>query len=155
MRALTRVLCATLALLALASCGQGVASLRLGQTFALAPDLSVKLLASRPTVSQLRLDLTVLPTGSTPLSALVPSVVVIPGGGREISATLNFQRDRALIMMLLDGAQHVTSVTVRDARSGRSADWSVVADQSLLNCKPGDTCQIIGIPQAPSFPGRP
>ncbi len=117
--------------------------------------MTVRLVSSRPSLTQLQLQLTIDPTGSTPAVALVPSVVVVPSGGQETSASLDFPRAQALITMLLDNAQHVDSVTVRDARNGHTVDWAVQPAESLLTCKPGDACQLIGVPHTQALPSRP
>lgn len=155
MRAISRVLFALFAAGFLVGCGSSSATLRPGQSYALAPDLSVRVVSSRPALSQLQLQITLLATGSTPLAALVPDVVVIPAGGREISSTLDFKQADALITMLLADAQRVASVTVRDTRSGNSMDWAVQRLELLLPCKTSNDCQLIGLPHAQSFPDRP
>lgn len=155
MHALPRVLCLTLVMVALIGCGSRSASLQPGQAYKLAPDMTVRLASSRPSRTQLELQLTIDPVGSTPAQALVPSVVVIPAGGQETSASLDFPHAQAVITMLLDNAQHVDSVTVRDARSGRTVNWAVLPATSLLACKPGDDCQLIGVPHSQAVPGHP
>ena len=155
MRAFLRVLFPTFAVALLAACGSPQSTLRAGQSFALAPDLTVRLVSSRPSLTELQLQITLLPTGNTPVESLVPSVVVVPNGGRETASTLDFPHVGALITMLLADAQAVNSVTVRDVRSGHSVDWSVQGTETLLSCKGGDNCELIGMPHAQSLPGRP
>jgi hypothetical protein len=155
MRAFLRVLFAVSVITILAACGQSHTTLPAGQTFALAPDLSVRLVSYRPSLTELQLQITLLPTGHTPVESLVPSVVVIPSGGKETSSTLDFKAAGALITMVLADAQHVDTVTIRDARSGQSAEWAVVGAVTLLPCPGSSNCQVIGLPHAQSLPGRP
>jgi len=155
MRAFSRVLFALFAVAFLAGCGTARPALRSDQSFALAPDLSVRVVSSRPSLSQLQLQITLLATGNTPVAALVPDIVVIPAGGRETSSSLDFKQADALITMLLADAQKVASVTVRDTRSGNSMDWTVQSAISLLPCKTSNDCQLIGLPHAQSLPERP
>ena len=155
MRPFFRVIFATLSVALLAACGSPGGAVRAGQAFALAPDLSVRLTSFHPSLTQLQLQITVLPTGNTPVESLVQAVVVIPSGGKELSSSLDFQQAGALITMLLSDAQKVASVTVRDARSGRSANWSVQPAEMLLPCKTSNQCELIGMPNAQSLPGRP
>jgi hypothetical protein len=129
--------------------------LRPDQSYALAPDLSVRVVSSRPSLSQLQLQITLLATGNTPVATLVPAVLVIPAGGRETSSTLDFKQADALITMLLTDAQKVASVTVRDTRSGASMDWAVQSAVSLLPCKTSNDCTLIGLPHTQSLPERP
>jgi uncharacterized lipoprotein YajG len=155
MRAFLRVLVPTVAVALLVACGRPQSALSTGQSFALAPDLTVRLMSSRPTLTELRLQITLLPTGDTPVESLVPAVVVVPNGGRETSSTLDFPPVGALITMLLTDAQNVNSVTVRDTRSGHSVEWSLRGAETLLACKGGDNCELIGMPHAQSLSGRP
>jgi hypothetical protein len=155
MRAFPRVLCMLSAIVMLAACGQSTTTIGAGQTFALAPDLSIRLASYRPSLTELQLQITLLPTGRTPAESLVPSVVVIPSGGKETSSTLDFKAADALITMLLADAQDVSTVTVRDARSGHSAEWAVASAETLLPCPGTSNCQLIGVPHAQSLPGRP
>ncbi len=146
MRALFRVLLIIAGIPLLAACAAQGASLATGQSYALAPDLTVRLSSARPALNQLRLQITVLATGGTAIESLLPAVVVIPAGGKQSSATLDMQRDSATITMLLDAAQSVNSVVVRDARDGHTATWAVGV-QGLLACKPGDECQLLALPR--------
>ena len=155
MRAFLRVMFATLSLALLAACARPGSAVPAGQSFALAPDLTVRLASFHPSLTQLQLEITLLPTGSTSIESLVQAVVVIPSGGREVSSSLDFKQAGALITMLLADAQKVDSVTVRDARSGASADWSVQPAETLLPCKTSNQCELIGMPNAQSLPGRP
>ncbi|MGI8913408.1 MAG: hypothetical protein ACR2JY_06425 [Chloroflexota bacterium] len=155
MRAFFRVLFATLAIALVAACGQAQSTLNTGQSYALAPDMSVRLVSYRPSLNELQLQITLLPTGNTALESLVPALVVIPNGGRETSSTLDFQQAGALITMLLADAENVASVTVRDTRSGHSADWAVQTAMTLLPCKGSGDCQLIGMPHAQTQPGHP
>ena len=155
MRAFLSVMFATLSVALLAACGRPSSGVPAGQPFALAPDLTVRLASFHPSLTQLQLQITLLPTGSTPIESLVQAVVVIPSGGREVSSSLAFKQAGALITMLLADAQKVDSVTVRDARSGASADWSVQPAETLLPCKTSNQCELIGMPNAQSVPARP
>lgn len=156
MRALVRLLFAASIVAFLAGCGSNTSTqLRSGQSFALAPDLTVRLTASRPTLTQLKLQIRLLPAGETPVQALVPDVVVIPSGGREISSTLDFQQAGALITMLMEDAQQVGAVTVRDVRTGHSVDWLMPSVQALFPCKTSNDCELIGLPQGQSLPSQP
>lgn len=155
MRAIPRVLLALLGVAFLAGCGRSSTALKPGQSYALAPDLTVSVASSRPSLTQLELEITLLPTGAAPIAALVPDVVVIPAGGRETSAKLDFKQADALITMLLADAQNVASVTVRDTRSGNSMNWAVQSAVLLLPCKTSNDCQLIGLPHTQSFPDRP
>jgi len=155
MRALLQVLFAAVAISLLGACGQAQSTVKAGQSIALAPDLTVRLASYRPSLTELQLQITLVPTGRTPVESLVPSVVVIPSGGKETSSTLDFKQADALITMLLENAQHVGTVTVRDARSGHSAVWTLLGAGTLLPCAGGANCQVIGIPHPQSLPGRP
>jgi hypothetical protein len=155
MRAISRVLFALFAAAFLVGCANSRPALQPDQSYALAPDLSVRVVSSRPSLSQLQLQITLLATGNTPVTTLVPDVVVIPSGGRETSSTLDFKQADALITMLLADAQKVASVTVRDTRSGNSMDWAVQSVVSLLPCKSSNDCELIGLPHAQSLPERP
>lgn len=155
MRALVCVLSCLLGLTLLAGCGAQSAALHGGQSFALAPDLTVRLLSTRPSWDQLKLQIFVMPTGSTALESLIPDVVVIPDGGKESSATLDLHSDQAVITMVLENAQNVAAVTIRDARSGHFARWSIGTMQALLPCKQGDDCGLLGVPHSPSLQAHP
>jgi len=72
-----------------------------------------------------------------------------------VSSSLDFKQAGALITMLLADAQTVDSVTVRDARSGLSADWSVQPAETLLPCKISNQCALIGMPNTQSLTSRP
>ena len=147
MRAVFRLLLFISGVALLAGCAGHGASLAAGQSYALAPDLTVRLAAARPALDQLRLQVTVLATGGTAIETLVPAVLVIPAGGKESSASLDMHSDSATITMLLDNARGVTSVEVRDARSGRAATWDVGRTRALIGCQPGDDCQVLGLPR--------
>lgn len=155
MRAFICAVCVLLGMSLLAGCGATSAALHGGQSSALAPDLTVRLLSTRPSWNQLKLQIFVLPTGSTALESLIPDVVVIPDGGKESSATLDLHSDQAVITMVLENAQNVASVTVRDARSGHFAHWDIGTMQALLPCKQGDDCGLLGVPHSPSLPAHP
>ncbi len=142
-------------MLLLTSCGVHLTMLRPGTSYALAPDLTVRLWAQRPTFTQLQIQIAVIPTGSTPLATLIPQVLVIPSGGKETSASLNFTRGEVVISMLLADAQQVTSVSIKDARTGNTAEWRIPVSQPLLGCKSGDECQFIGMPQTNTVPVHP
>lgn len=148
MRVLVRVLACLLALPVLSACGGQISMLNAGQSYALAPDLTVRLVSIRPGLSQLHLQITILATGGTAIETLIPAVVVTPEGGHESSATLDVARDSAKIDMLLDGAQQVSYVTVRDSRNGHAAKWDVNAIRALAGCATGDACRLIGMPQS-------
>jgi hypothetical protein len=139
-------LCSALALLLLAGCAGHSGALASGQSFALASDLSVRLVSSRPASHQLQLQITILATGRTAIETLVPAVLVTPDGGHENGASLDLQSDRANITMTLDGADQVGYVTVSDSRDGHSARWSVAA-QALAGCQGDSGCRLVGVPQ--------
>ncbi|MCL4540795.1 MAG: hypothetical protein M1396_00395 [Chloroflexi bacterium] len=145
----------TAGMLLLTSCGAPLNPLRPGASYALAPDLTVRLWAQRPTLGQLQVQIAVIPTGATPLTALVPQVLVIPDGGKETDASLSFTHNEAEIKMLLASAQQVTSILIKDARTGKTAEWRIPAPQPLLGCKSGDECQFIGMPQTNTIPVHP
>ena len=155
MRAFLLLLCGLLALTVLAGCGTQTAALHGGQSSVLAPDLTVRLLSTRSSWDQLKLQIFVIPTGDTALESLVQDVVVIPAGGKESSASLDLHSDQAVITMLLANAQNVASVTIRDARTGHFAQWEIGTRQALLPCKQGDDCGLLGVPRSPSLPAHP
>ena len=155
MRPFLRLLSCLLGLSLLVGCGAHSAALHAGQSYAFSPDVSVRLAFTRPTWSQLRLQVTILPTGSTPLESLIPDVVVVPDGGRELSASLDLHSDQAVITMLLENAEKVATVTVRDARNGHAAQWDVGDVPALVGCKPGDDCGVLAVPHTPSLPAHP
>ena len=147
--------CVTLMILALAGCGAHTVVVASGSSYALAPDLTVRLVSMHPSLNQLRLDITVLATGSTAIEALVPVVVVTPDGGRETSASLTVQGDEATMQMTLDDAQGVSFITVSDRRNGSSVRWSVPLASTLLGCKASANCGILAMPQSPALPAHP
>ena len=155
MRPFLRVLSFVLGLSLLVGCGAHGAALHAGQSYAYSPDVSVRLAFTRPSWSQLRLQVTIVPTGNTPLESLIPDIVVVPDGGRELSATLDLHSDQAVMTMLLENAEKVATVTIRDARNGHSARWDVGNVQARLGCKPGDDCGVLGVPRTPSLPLHP
>lgn len=155
MRTFRNLILLSLGVVLLSSCGVQMITVKPGQGVVLAPDMKIRLWSLRPTLTQLQLQIAVIPTGKTSLSSLVPQVVVIPSGGQETSASLNLSDGQAIINMLLGDAQHVTSVLIKDARSGQSAEWYIPGPEPLFGCQTGDECQLIGMPHTGTVPLRP
>ena len=155
MRILGFGFCFVLAILTLAACGAHTAVLASGSSYALAPDLTVRLVSMHPSLNQLRLDITVLATGGTAIEALVPIVVVTPDGGKETAASLTVNGDQATMQMTLDNAQGVNYVTVSDQRNGHAARWSVPVASTMLGCKAGGECNVFALPRSPALPAHP